>query len=88
MPFGLVMTLLLAPDVETATKRDNSGAHVTDVQLVSVAADREVQVMPSGLVMTRLPVPETDVATKSDKLEAHVNPHHSLSVADVLDVQR
>jgi hypothetical protein len=87
MPSGLVITLLPVPVSATATKRDNSGAHVTERQSLSAADVLAVQVIPSGLVITLLPVPLTATATKRDNSGAHVTDIQVLIAADVLAVQ-
>jgi hypothetical protein len=87
MPLVLVMTLLPVPETATAAKIDNSGAHVTDIQSLSAADVRDVQVMPSGLVMTLLPVPETATAAKIDNSGAHATENQLLLFALVRVVQ-
>jgi len=66
---------------------DNSGAHTTDDQLLSVAAAFKFQIIPSELVITRLPTPEVATATNKDNSGAHVTENQSLSAADDLAVQ-
>ena len=58
---------------------------MTDIQPISGAEVRLVQVIPSGLVITRLPVPESLTAT--NKPLPYATSSHTLSAADVRLVQ-
>ena len=83
IPSGLVITRLPVPVKLTATNKPLP--YVIDLQLLSTAAVRPVQVIPSGLVITRLPVPVWLTAT--NKPLPYVIETHSLSAADVRLVQ-
>ena len=56
MPSALVMIRLL-PLLATATSTSRCGDQQRQVQVLSAAEVRLVQVLPSGEVITRLPVP-------------------------------
>jgi hypothetical protein len=62
---------------------------VTDIQPLSAADVREVQVMPSGLVITRFPVPDEATATNNfcPAGPPQVTDIQPLSAADVRGVQ-
>jgi hypothetical protein len=51
------MTSFVESEAETATKRLSCGLHAMEVQKLSAALVRAVQLMPSGEVITRLPLP-------------------------------
>ena len=57
------MTRLPVPVLDTATK--SPFPYVTELQSLSTAEFRLVQLMPSVEVMTRLPLPVAETATKS-----------------------
>ena len=66
MPSEEVITRLFTVPlavVETAT--NTPLPYVTEVQVLSAALVRIVQVIPSGLVITRFPVPVAATATNS-----------------------
>ena len=90
MPSGLVITRFPVPDVATATNNfcPVGPPQVTDIQLLSAADVREVQVMPSGLVITRFPVPDWATATNNSCPAGppQVTDIQSLSAADVRGV--
>ena len=73
-----VITQLPVPVFATATKRDNSGLHVTPNQLLSAALARVVHVIPLGDVITRLPVPVFATATKRDNSGLQTTPNQLL----------
>lgn len=72
--------VITPPSIATATKRDNSGLHVTLCHWF-VATARVVHVIPFGDVITRFPVPLKATATKSDNSLAHVTLNQLLSSA-------
>ena len=72
------MTRLPVPVLDTATK--SPFPYVTELQSLSTAEFRLVQLMPSVEVMTRLPDPVLDTATKSPF--PYVTDVQSLSTAE------
>ncbi|WP_438846667.1 hypothetical protein, partial [Asticcacaulis taihuensis] len=75
------MTRLPVPLSLTAQKRPSSGAQQTDIQLLSVALARAVQVMPSGEVITRFAVPVAATAQNSMSSGDQYMPRQALSAA-------
>ena len=86
-----VITRFPVPVEATATNNSCPAGppQVTDLQKMSDADVREVQVMPSGLVITRFPVPVVATATNNfcPAGPPQVTDSQPLSAADVRGVQ-
>ena len=80
------MTRLPVPLSATAMNNESSGDQHTEIQLLSAADVRDVQVMPSGLVITRLLEPEVPTATNKDTSGDQHSPRQLLFAAAGRDV--